>query len=134
MTKEDLASLLNGREYGEEITKLEEAQAKNNGLVVVFGYSDDNMEFRGAINDEVSCYGGGSAFISDGDLLPNDHECDCDFCEYKNRIKHAKKIEAVWGGATDYSWTYATNIPHATFEVMEGSEKYCLGIVFELPK
>lgn len=53
--------MLNGREYGDEITREEEAMAKAHGLVVVFGYSDDNMEFCGAITDEVGCYDGGYA-------------------------------------------------------------------------
>jgi hypothetical protein len=36
-----------------EINKAEERQAKDAGLVVVFGYSDDGVELRGAIHDEV---------------------------------------------------------------------------------
>ena len=46
MTKEELAAMLNGREYGKEITKAEEEKAKANGLVVIYGYSDDNVELR----------------------------------------------------------------------------------------
>ena len=38
----------------------EERLAKENGLVVVFGYSDDNIELRGAINNEAGCFDGGS--------------------------------------------------------------------------
>ena len=41
MTKEELAATLNGREYNHEITKEEEAEARENGLVVIFGASDD---------------------------------------------------------------------------------------------
>ena len=41
MTAKELAELLNGREYGNEITSDEEKLAKESGLVVVFGYSDD---------------------------------------------------------------------------------------------
>ena len=51
ITKEQLAETLNGNEIGNEITKEQEQQAKENGLVVVFGYSDDNMELRGALYD-----------------------------------------------------------------------------------
>jgi hypothetical protein len=130
-TKETLAALLNGREYGDEITRLECAQAKTDGLVVVFGYSDDNAEFRGAI--EVGCYDDGTFFVTpDGDLLPSSHhDCDCDFCGYQDKIKTAKEIKAVWG-ETGYSWTYKTDIPHATFDIMEDGKKFCRGIVFDL--
>lgn len=49
MTKESLAAILNGRTYGDEITKEEEAQAKAAELVVIYGASDDLVEFGGAI-------------------------------------------------------------------------------------
>lgn len=52
MTLKEFAKMLDGREYGGEITKEEEALAKELGFVVVFGYSDDNAELRGAIDDE----------------------------------------------------------------------------------
>lgn len=41
-----------------------------------------------------------------------------------------KYIDAIWC-EDGYSWTYHTNIPHATFNIYEGSETYCKGIVFE---
>jgi hypothetical protein len=40
-----------------------------------------------------------------------------------------KYIDAVWCEG-EYSWTYKTNIPHATFDIWEDGEKYCKGIVF----
>ena len=45
MTLKEFAKMLDGREYLHEITKEEEALAKELGFVVVFGYSDDNAEF-----------------------------------------------------------------------------------------
>lgn len=126
----ELANILNGREYGDEITKEEAALAASHGLVVVFGYSDDGMEFCGAITDEVGCYDGGFAYITSKGLLEN--ECDCHDCPYFQKQKgQAKKLTAVWG--TDgYSWIYQTDIPHATFEIVEDGEPYCRGIVFSL--
>ena len=42
-----------------------------------------------------------------------------------------KKITAVWD--TDgYSWIYQTDIPHATFEIVEDGAPYCRGIIFAL--
>jgi hypothetical protein len=37
----------------------------------------------------------------------------------------------VWG-KDDTSWSYETDIPHATFDVLEDGEVYCRGIVFAL--
>ena len=135
MTKEELAAKLDGRGYRSEITQEEEEQAKAAGLVVVFGASDDLMEFRGAIYDEVGCYEGGTASINRKGLIENG--CDNDDCPcYLDKIEKAAKVEAIWG-ETGYTWIYKTDIPHATFEIeREGSkvmgEKYCRGIVFSV--
>ena len=32
----------------------------------------------------------------------------------------------------EYTWVYHTEIPHACFDIVEGNEKYCRGIVFSL--
>ena len=68
MTLKEFAKMLDGREYLHEITKEEEALAKEFGFVVVFGYSDDNAELRGAIDDEIGCYDGG---VLEHDGLPS---------------------------------------------------------------
>lgn len=47
MTAKELAEMLFGRKYGMEITSEEARATKDAGLVVVYGYSDDNVEFRG---------------------------------------------------------------------------------------
>ena len=64
MTKEELAEKLNGMEYRTDIPKELIEQAKENGLVVVYGYSDDLIEFEGAFYDEGSCYKGGKFLIA----------------------------------------------------------------------
>lgn len=133
MTKEELASKLNGREYGDEITGEEGAQAKRDGLVVLFGYSDDNAEFRGAIYDEASCFKGAELGVSKKGVIKHDgnHQCDCQFCGYSKQVKESVVIEAQWGN-DGYSWTYKTTIPHACFDVLEHGEKFCRGIVFAI--
>lgn len=131
MNMKELAALLNGRKYGNEITRDEERMARAAGLVVLFGYSDDNAEFRGAINDEAGCYGGGTIYL-DADGLVSLENCDNEDCKLRKQyLARCKAVEAVWseGG---YAWTYKTNIPHETFEIFEDGEKYCRGIVFEL--
>lgn len=128
--KDMLAATLNGVEYRKEISKDLEAQAKAAGLVVVFGASDDLMEFRGAIHDELDAYEGTTAYLTSSGLLTND--CENDDCPHHQRLKGiAATIEAVWD-EEGYSWIYKTDIPHTTFDVMEDGDKYCRGIVFKL--
>ena len=130
MTPQELAILLNGREYGREITDDEANTAYDAGLVVVFGYSDDNVEFRGAIDDEIGCYEGRDVFVTKTGVLEN--KCSNDFCPYHEKEKaDTATISAVWDHA-GYSWIYETDIPHATFDILEDGEKYCRGIVFSL--
>jgi hypothetical protein len=125
----DFAKMLDGREYGKEIIPGEEKNAKALGFVVVFGASDDLAEFVGAINDEVGCNDGGYIYLDKNGIF---EDCDCE-CKYSKQAKEkCKVIEAIWCGEVDYSWTYRTDIPHATFDIMEDGEKYCRGIVFEL--
>lgn len=131
MTKEELAAKLDGSEYPFRPDGGLMAMAAAAGLVVVYGASDDLMEFDGAIKDEVSCYDGGRAYLKDGDLLRND--CDNDNCPNFKRDKEAAQfIDALWCEEGDYSWTYKTDIPHATFEIVDSGDQYCRGIVFHI--
>lgn len=138
ITPVEFAAILNGRDYGSEITEVEEAQAKAAGLVVVFGYSDDNVELRGTINDECGAYEGTTLRITTDGLLetwdsldePTEEEAEAYFA--KKRLGF-KTIEAIWSPeGTGMSWAYETEIPHAPFDVMEDGETYCRGIVFRL--
>ena len=127
---EILAKKLNGRQYGAELTEDEEIWAKNNGLVVVCGASDDLMEFYGAINDEIDCYNGDTfAFTKDG------FKTDANGSYVGNNI-----IKAIWCEYDNeypkyhYTWRYETDIPHFCFDIIEDDEHdpYCQGIVFSV--
>lgn len=113
MTLKEFASLLDGREYLHEITKEEEALAKELGFVVVFGYSDDNAELRGAIYDEIGCFDGGKLEHED---LPD--------------VIYAKWCDRE----ANYAWSYKTSIPHETFRIYEDGDYWCIGIVCDINK
>jgi hypothetical protein len=130
MDIQEFASMLDGRSEGSELTMKEQEQAKQLGLVVVFGYSDDNTEFRGAIDDEDYSWDGGEIYLDKDGLF---EECT-EECKYSKAAKaKCKAIEAVWCGSEGYAWTYKTDIPHATFDILdEEGNKWCKGIVFEI--
>lgn len=141
MTKETLAAQLNGCEYRNELSRELEGAADIHGLVVVFGSSDDLMEFRGAVNEEIGAWDGGKATIylaADGNLKILS---DQDFEELKEQLDDTGislpktvEIEAVWTPEEleDTSWLIKTELPHATFDVMEDDELYCRGIVIDM--
>jgi hypothetical protein len=128
MTTKDLAALLDGREYGNEITQPEAQQADSAGLVVVYGASDDLMEFEGAISDEIGVYGGGLAWLYKriNWTVASDNDEEIDNSPYP-------AIRAIWNHSNpDCSWLITTSIPHVTFNIMENGELYCRGIVFHI--
>lgn len=135
ITKEQLAETLNGNKIGNEITEEQEQQAKDAGLVVVFGGSDDLMEFRGALYDEYGCYNGGEVkFTKEGKEIDED---DMEVLEKYNLVPKLNTIEAIWDreyGENDErcSFQYKTDIPHSTFRIMDDEDLYCVGIVFNI--
>lgn len=121
------AKSISGKEYGyPPLTKEEIETATENGFVVVYGCSDDLMEFEGAIYEEIGCYEGGTAWVK-GDRV-NDAPI----------VVGEKTIKAIWrGGEKDadgqeITWAYETEIPHETFMIYEDGEPYCRGIVFNI--
>lgn len=135
LTKEELAARLNGREYGSEITEAEEAEAAAAGLLVVFGASDDLLEFRGAFSDEIGCYEGATVQVAPTRALPQwddfDKDDEAEVQQYFADKSVAKPVTATWD-AEGYSWVITSDVPHATFEVMEDGEKYCRGLVLAI--
>lgn len=137
MTREDAAAVLNGSEYGNEGSRETFAQMKGAGLVAVFGASDDLIEFRGALYDEIGAYDGTSLRIDGEGIVPtfdavSDTGDEDQVGDYFRRKHGAASIDALWAAEAGYSWTFRTSIPHATFEVVEDGEPYCRGIVFAL--
>ena len=137
MTPQEFAIGLNNAQRGDLISPAEEVIARENRLVVIFGCADGNMQFRGAIRDEIDSESDEDPvwFIfvhPDGYIMRGDHSCNCNYCNFTELQGKAKEVEALWFAEPGYSWTYRTEIPHATFEVFDGANTYCRGIVFSL--
>ena len=141
MTPKELAEALTGIEYSEVVRDLYGSDlmklAKAHGLVVAYGFSDDLLEFHGAMNDEFSCYGGGTVLIDADGLLPSfadarlGNEAACR--RYFERKPNARAIEAAFDGDADgYAWTIKTDIPHETFAILEDGAGFSRGIVFAM--
>jgi len=108
MNAKEWAEKLNGREYRCETTYQEDEQMKQDGIVAVFGASDDLCELRGAVDEEYDCFGGSEICIE------------------------SMKIRIVWHDEGYPCWTFETDIPHETFDIYEDGELYCKGIIFNL--
>ncbi len=128
MNIKEFAKSIGGKEYGyPQFAKEEIETAKENGFVIVYGASDDLMEFEGAIQDEGGCFDGGKVYFNKSEVCQDSEE-------EKN---YQNWINAVWDRDEDengnmITWTYETEIPHETFMIYEGGEPYCKGIVFSI--
>lgn len=136
MTKEEFAEKLNGLEYPTVFEANIEADAKESGLVVVYGMSDDLMEMRGAINDEGDCFQGDTFTINKDGIMQDFRHYDGSREEVLEKYFLAKNspkaaIKAVWD-EDGIPWQIRTDLPHATFDIMEDGELYCKGIVFNI--
>jgi hypothetical protein len=130
-----IVEMLNGREYLDEVTPETRRLAKENNIVIVYNRSDDLMIFDGVIQDEVGCYEGGVAFINSNGLFSPEDDFICPACEDCKYIQEERnKCKIIWAKwcVSNVSWSYLTDIPHKTFDIMEDGEIYCRGIVFSL--
>ena len=142
-----IARQLNGRHYGYEIDNVIEAYAKQNQCVIVYGASDDCLEFRGAIYDEVGAYNGTTAYVKNGKAIDKDTLMDAlciledenaallDFCGLSTEelTKEAIEVKAVWDGEDDTkpAWAVTCNARlSASFEIFEDGKLWSIGCVF----
>ena len=146
MNKEQLAELLNGRQYKKEITKEEEDLAKKNGLLICFKSTYQGGRFRGVIKSDIHSlhdptesefyiYQNRSKKI--GFSIVGGH----DFKD-KSRLSKRPNISIVAINKTnrittykdvfyEFEWHYITDMPHSTFEIMKDGLLFCRGIIIE---
>ena len=131
MTAKELAQRLDGREYGSAIIKEEMDAAKAAGLVVVYGASDDLIEFEGAIYDEVGAFCPTTVYLAKtGIFRKPDRLCDevpnCPYCK-----EAMAKCKTIFGSYGCY-WAFETKIPCERFKIYDEGELFCEGLVFSV--
>lgn len=136
MNAKELAKYYDGAhiyKVGQRNTDLE-VEAKANSLVVVYGQSDDLVEFEGAINDELDAYEGNTFWITSEGLYPANTCDEGDNCPnyVKPTTKTAVPLKAIWCGDSGASWQFDFPVEHEKFRIMEDDEVFCYGIVFSL--
>ena len=126
----DIAKAMHCREYRHEISKDEEKLLKQLGYVVAFGYSDDLVEFRGAINDE-GTFGYRIALTKSGLYSPE--RDGCEDCPHEQRI--IAKLPAIQSKENHrgyFMYIFSNCIEWAGFDIFDAGQKYCRGIVFSI--
>ena len=154
-TIEDLAKLLDENEYGNELYNEYKINVyelcEKNKWVIVYGASDDLIEFEGFVSDEDDAYNGTLLkFITPGDfyLEDEDDETYKKAKDYKfvrinqdelnelknNNYKDTCVVEMLWcPDGTDMSWQVNVKGAEFTkFNVMEDEEVYCEAAIIDL--
>jgi len=150
MTKEEFAALLNGRQIGDEIGIHESELAKENNLIVIFGASDDLIEFRGVLHDEIYADDGTDFIIAVPGQELETGEYWNDMPAYVKateimpvaintedpRSNIPEKISATWcpkdQDIDQCSWYIKTDLPHSSFLIKQDEDIYCRGIVINV--
>lgn len=162
-TIHDLAKLLDGNEDGNELDndllKDVEGFCKDRNWLIVFPYSDDNIELRGVYNDELGAWDGTTLrFVKAGDFYMDEDDEECYHKASKNmfvtineqEIDEIKKsvgnwldynglvIEALWepDGLPDYAWAYHAlgNVDYAEFNILSDGEPWARCMIIDLNK
>lgn len=158
-TIEDLAKLLDGNEYRDELQNDYGINVcdlcKEKGWVIAYGASDDLFELEGAINDELGAWDGCIA-----QFYKKDSYYPIDIIEEEDTYRKAKEdmfypinestlkktkensykdtvvIESLWcPSGTDMSWQInVAGAPCIKFNVMEDEEIYCEAAIIDMSK
>lgn len=132
-TIQNEAACLHGSEYPFRPSLADQERWKKENIVVVFGASDDLIEFRGAIYDEAWVSDNEPVFFTRAGFPLN--RCVCDDSPYFAEMlgKDMSSITPIWSGSeVDADWAYDTEIPHETFDIMEDGRIYCRALVFSI--
>jgi hypothetical protein len=139
---QEFANRISGQEYPLSDKNLNLEYAKANNLVIAFGASDDLLEFRGAIHEEVGAYDGVLTYIINSKVIDDDDlEDDISTLRKYGFFETLPKetVEAIWCESDEFpndlnaSWLIKVNgFESAPFDVMEDGELYCRGAVLLL--
>lgn len=133
-----MAELLDLRQYREEVSPAEDSSARSQGLLIVYGASDDLCEFAGIYSEE---HGAGekTVFEFDGDgafieKFPDMHEE-----LVKGGWKPPKTAFTVTAEFCpddfDGTWKMSSSVPteyKSYFYVYEDEDLYCRGLVIDV--
>ena len=128
------AKLLHGFEYpAREIQEFQQEIAKD-GVIAIYGLSDDLLEFVGVINDERGAWKGFFGRLTKDLTVISE-------IEYLNsKLWNAENlpfIRAIWNPKDLQdniysSWKIETDLPHKEFQILEDGELFCIGIVIDI--
>ncbi|MBE5801087.1 MAG: hypothetical protein E7319_02255 [Clostridiales bacterium] len=132
MTTKEVAAMLTQRAYGSEVTREETKQFAEAGIVVVYGYSDDCVEFVGAVESEIGVWNERDIPLLNGEpfFVPCADDCEDNHCvllkETSKRLKH------IYSKFSGNGWEFDADFPHEKFCIFEDGDIFGEGLVYAL--
>lgn len=130
LTKEDIAEIINGRQYRDEIPEELKDHKDFKKFMICYFASDDLFETDGFNREEIGMYGGGDAHFNHGglfldfdELLAEEVIINSDWF-LKVSVQDADNVD---GGF----YKFTSDVNNVPFFIMEDGEKYCRGLVFD---
>jgi hypothetical protein len=129
VTAAEWAARLNGREVGSEFRDGEAFGASVDDVLILNVAEGDLVELSGLFTAELWAYTGCEFYLTEHGPIEDGHECDCPYCGYASAVGAGVKVNAVWSDDGSPCWRFTLDVPHSTFEIMEGGEVFCRGVV-----
>ena len=133
MNVKEIAAGLDQCEYGLETDAIESLPTIGDDMVIVFPYSDDGIEFHGAIKDSLGAFDGCTINLNEFGIVVK--VCANKDCPHEKDILNNAPfhIHQDWCVKEGYSWSYRTNIPNAEkFIIIEDGLPFGEGLVFSM--
>ena len=129
LSAKQFAKILSLRDFSEGLYEIEAECAKRNGLVIVYGHSDDVIQLDGAACSSGDCFQGGEFH------LVKNKSC----WKLADGVGKCNNISALWyscDAVNDYGecipWSYKTDIPCEKIYVTRDGDPFCEGFVFSI--
>ena len=136
MNKEELAKQLDGmeeREHRRILIKDDKfiKEIEDSGLIIITGYSDDCIEFDGAIRDEVGegiVYFGRNGVVEEFESAKHTWNSEEDCFDWFRRKKNSIEIRGDFGEFWKFS---KPSVDFASFKLYEDGELFSEGLVID---
>lgn len=127
----DLAKLINNNDYGCELNNIYnidvEALCRKNKWIILFPYSDDCLEVRGYIDDEISAFNGGKyKILKKGDFYQDEYEENTYHKANVNQIIEAENDATIYmewcPKNKNYTWDISCDYTNSVYFNIIGEE------------
>ena len=128
MNAKQFARYLNGRERDSEMINAECDLAEELNLLVIFGYSDDVVEFRGIIHNEFS--EGTLLHIYKGHIIEDEELMILG--KYGFDISSDMGVIGIYSDEGVWSFEVLGDIETHNFDIFDEGVLYCRGLVIDM--